>query len=66
MPKVQKMDETEKLDADVLKGLFEQGVSVHFRIFGSGNRGNYFSFSFFFCFPTHIRIERHLGESGWP
>ncbi|KAF9150629.1 hypothetical protein BG015_007541 [Linnemannia schmuckeri] len=26
LPKVQKMDETEKLDADVLKGLFEQGL----------------------------------------
>jgi hypothetical protein len=28
LPKVQQMDETEKLDKDVLKGLFEQGVSL--------------------------------------
>lgn len=27
-PKVSQMDETEKLDASVLKGLFEQGVSM--------------------------------------
>jgi hypothetical protein len=26
-PKVSQMDETEKLDASVLKGLFDQGVS---------------------------------------
>lgn len=63
MPKVQKMDETEKLDADVLKGLFEQGVSLHFLIFGSGSRGNYF----LFCFPRIFALrERHLGKSVWP
>lgn len=28
MPKVAQMDETEQLDKDVLKGLFEQGVSA--------------------------------------
>jgi hypothetical protein len=27
-PKVLEMDENEKLDADILKALFEQGVSV--------------------------------------
>lgn len=28
LPKVAQMDETEQLDKDVLKGLFEQGVST--------------------------------------
>ena len=58
LPKVQKMDETEKLDADVLKGLFEQGVSVYILIIGSGNRGNYF----FLVFPRISALRDNLGR----
>lgn len=32
LPKVAQMDESEKLDKDVLKGLFEQGVGLFFGI----------------------------------
>lgn len=38
LPKVAQMDETEQLDKDVLKGLFEQGVSATSMFFNSDQK----------------------------